>query len=226
VIFLDLDGTLLDDTERHYQTYLELCHAPDLKAVPIPKHEYWVLRRKGVSWEEILKKSRLFPTKFQHFRDRFEERVETPEMLTHNRLVEGAETFLGKVYTKTPIVLISQRNNAAGLETELHGYGVRKYFVTVLCGGPKRKRKDRPSDRGEQKASLIRQRYKMPPADALYIGDTETDVAVARAFGLTIFLVEGGHRSKEQLMKADPDRIVANLPGSLKYVLEGGRWAR
>jgi hypothetical protein len=41
-----------------------------------------------------------------------------------------------------------------------------------------------------------------------------------------VWLVEGGHRKKELEIKADPDRIVADLSASLRFLLPGGRWQR
>ena len=213
MLFLDLDGTLVDDTKRHYATYVELLGMPDLRGVPIPDKEYWGHRREGKPVDEILRKSRLFPTKFKLFAERFAERLETPEMLALDTLRTGTETALGKLYTKTPIVLVTQRRDATELANQLARLGVRKYFAEVLSGAPKEGR-------------LLKARYRILPTQALYVGDTETDVKAARAVGFEVWLVEGGHRVKELQIKADPDRIIADLVGGLKYMLPGGRWQR
>lgn len=226
MLFMDLDGTLLDDTARHYSTYAELLGLPEMRGLPIPDKEYWGLRREGKPIEEILRKSRLFPTKFKEFGQRFEERVETPEMLALDRVRVGTETALGKLYTKTPIVLVTQRRDGEALESQLAGLGLTKYFVTVLSGAPPRLRRTDPEQRWKHKAQLIKDRYKLPPTESVYLGDTETDVKVARHFHWEVYLVENGHRKKELQIKADPDRIVPDLPGALKFLLPGGRWQR
>jgi phosphoglycolate phosphatase-like HAD superfamily hydrolase len=226
VLFLDLDGTLVDDTKRHYATYVELLGMPDLRGVPIPDKEYWGHRREGKPVDEILRKSRLFPTKFKLFGERFAERLETPEMLALDTLRTGTETALGKLYTKTPIVLVTQRRDATELANQLARLGVRKYFAEVLSGAPKEGRRPTPDDRWQHKAGLLKGRYRILPTQALYVGDTETDVKTARAVGFEVWLVEGGHRVKELQIKADPDRIIADLVGGLKYMLPGGRWQR
>ncbi len=226
MLFLDLDGTTLDVTKRHYATYVEVLALPDVRGVPIPEREYWALRREGKPWEEIVKRSRVFPTKYQTYRERFDERLETPEMLELDTLRTGTETFLGKMYTKIPIVLVTLRRDGEALESQLAALGIRKYFVTVLFGAPKLGRRKDPDARWKHKAFLIRSRYKLLPTESLFIGDTETDVRCARELGFESMLVEGGHRKKELQIKADPDRIVADLPGSLKQILAGGRWQR
>jgi len=227
VLFLDLDGTILDVARRHYATYVDVLGLAEIGGVPIPEREYWGLRREGKTWEEIVKRSRLFPPKYKTYAERFDERLETPEMLELDVLRTGVETFLGKMYTKTPIVLLTLRKDAEALESQLASLGIRKYFVTVLSGSPKidRRRRD-PDARWKHKAHLVRARYKILPTESLLIGDTETDVKCGRDLGFEVMLVEGGHRKKDLQIKADPDRIVADLPAALKHILAGGRWQR
>lgn len=226
MLFMDLDGTLLDDTARHYSTYVELLGLPEMRGHPIPEKEYWGLRREGKPVDEILRKSRLFPTKFKDFGLRFEERVETPEMLALDRVRVGTETALGKLYTKTPIVLVTQRRDGAELENQLARLGLRKYFAEVLFGGLKPTRRPTKDDRWQHKAGLLKARYKILPTEALFIGDTENDVKAARSLKFDVWLVEGGHQNKELQIKADPDRIIPDLVGGLKHMLPGGRWQR
>jgi beta-phosphoglucomutase-like phosphatase (HAD superfamily) len=226
VLFLDLDGTTLDVTKRHYATFTEVLGLADIRGVPIPEREYWSLRREGKPWEDLVKLSKVFPPKYKTYQERFDERLETPEMLELDTPRTGIETFLGKMYTKTPIVLVTLRKDGEALESQLAALGLRKYFVTVLFGAPKLGRRKDPDARWKHKAHLIKARYKILPTDSLLIGDTETDVKAARDCGFEVMLVEGGHRKKDLQIKADPDRIVADLPAALKHILAGGRWQR
>lgn len=226
MLFLDLDGTVLHDETRHYAAYTAVLGMPDCRGVPIPEREYWGLRKEGKPWDLALKRSRLLPMKYGVFQERFEARLEAPELLALDELKEGTHTFLGKLHTKTPIVLVTQRRDGEALENQLVDLGIRKYFVEVLHGAPKRQRRASPDLRWRHKAALVRARYKLLPTEALYVGDTETDVRAARSLGFEVWLVEGGHRKKALQVKADPDRIEANLPASLKHMLPGGRWQR
>ncbi len=226
MLFLDLDGTLLDVKKRHYAVYVEVLAMGDLRGVPIPEKEYWGHRIENKPVDDILRKSRLFPTKFTLFKQRFVERLETPEMLAMDNVREGVETALGKIYTKTPIVLVTQRKDPEELESQLVSVGLRKYFATVLSGRPEERRRATPDARWQHKAELVKKRYRILPTEALWIGDTENDVKSAKSLGFEVWLVEGGHRTKELQMKADPDRIVADMSAGLKYMLPGGRWQR
>ena len=226
MLYLDLDGTLLDDAARHYATYVEILSQPDMRGVPIPEKEYWGLRREGKPVKDILKRSRLLPMKFKTFGEKFEARLETPEMLSMDTVREGVVTALGKLYTKTPICLVTQRRNHEELENQLAQLELTKYFAAVVSGAPKAGRRPDPNLRANHKADLVRKRYRILPTEAMYIGDTENDVKCARALRFEVWLVEGGHRTKELQVKAEPDRIVADLSASLKHLLPGGRWQR
>ncbi len=226
MLFLDLDGTLLSIRKRTYAAYLGVLEQPDVRGVPIPERLFWEDRRRGKGWPEVLRASRVLPMKHRLFLERFQERQEAPELLGLDELVEGAFTFLGKVHTKTPIVLVAQRRDREALESQLADLKVRPYFVEVLAGTPPPTRRPDPTLEWRHKAALVRARYRMPPREALWIGDTEVDVQAARSLGLEVWLIEGGDSTKERLVAANPDRIEAHLPGSLEHLLTGGRWQR
>lgn len=226
MLFIDLDGTILDVRARHYATYVELLSMQDMRGQPIPDKEYWGLRREQKSIDEILRMSRLFPPKFKSFMERFDARIETPEMLSLDLVRVGTETALGKLYTKTPIVLITQRKDAENLSSQLASMKLAKYFAEVLSGAPEKTRRFDKDARWKHKAELVRRRYKFLPTESVYVGDTETDVKAAKSLGFECYLLEGGHRTKELQMKADPDRIVPDLSAALKFLLPGGRWQR
>jgi len=121
---------------------------------------------------------------------------------------------------------VTQRRDGEELKNQIAQLGLTKYFAEVLHGAPTSHRRMTKDDRWRHKASLIKERYRVLPAKALYIGDTDNDVRAARSLSFEVWLLEGGHRNKEQQVKADPDRIEADLAGALKHLLPGGRWQR
>jgi phosphoglycolate phosphatase len=226
MLFIDLDGTILDDARRHYATYTEVLSGPDMRGLPLPEREFWSLWREAKPFEELLRASRLFPTKFKAFTELFEARLESPEMLALDTIRAGTETALGKLYTKTPIILIAERKDRINLDNQLVSLKIAKYFAQVLSGVPKKVRRVDKDAQWKHKAKLVRDRYKILPTEALYIGDSDVDVKVARDLKFDVYLVENGHRTRELMIKADPDRIVPDLTGGLKFMLPGGRWQR
>lgn len=226
MLFLDLDGTLLHVRNRYYAAYTTVLAHKDVRGQPIPEREFWDLWQEAKTLDLILQRSRLLPMKFAAFKSRFEARLEAPELLSLDEASPGLHTFLGKVYTKTPIVLVTQRRDGEALEDQLALLRVRKFFAEVLFGAPPPSKRPDRTLRYRHKAALIQARYRILPAGALYLGDTETDVAAARVLGFDVWLVEGGNRKRAVQMKADPDRLVPHLPASLEFMLPGGRWSR
>lgn len=229
MLFVDLDGTVVDDRRRHHAAYVATLERSDVKGVPIPEREYWFWKQNQGRVDDLIRRSRVFPTKHELYRERFEQLLESPDYLELDVLRPGTETFLSRVYTKTPIVLVTQRRNGSALEEQLDELGIRKYFVTVLHGAPDRaalRRGPASKARGIHKADLVRARYKIPPSESVWIGDTETDREAARSLGYRSILLEGGHRAKPKLVKAAPDRVVSDLSETLSELLPGGRWQR
>ena len=226
MLFLDFDGTLLDVERRHYAAYVDAIESPEIRGKAIPQKEYWGLRKENKPWQEICKRSRLFPPRYKAYQESFEARLEIPELLSLDTVRTGVVTALQKLYTKTPIALVTQRRDGEMLVSQIATLGLTKYFVTVLHGAPKKTRRPDPDARWKHKAQLVRTRYRLLPVESVYIGDTETDVKAARSLGFEVWLLEGGTRTKPKQIEADPDRIEADLAGALKYLLPGGRWQR
>ena len=53
LIFWDLDDTLIDTSERHYQVYCDIINELNVK-IYLDKEEFWKLKRNGISTLEIL----------------------------------------------------------------------------------------------------------------------------------------------------------------------------
>lgn len=226
MLFVDLDGTILDDRRRHYAAYEATLKQPDVKGIPIPEKEYWFWKQNQGGVDDLLKRSKLFPTKYKTYKERFPLLLESPDFLDLDVLRSGSETFLSRMFTKTPIVLVTQRRDGDALMGQLGLLGIQKYFVTVLFGAPEGPRALDSKQRGRHKAERVKARYRLPPTDSIWLGDTETDREAARIMGYRSVLVEGGHRSKTRLLRCEPERIVTDLAEVLSELLPGGRWQR
>ena len=224
MIFLDLDGTTLDVEERWYATYCEILAMPDMRGLPIPRRRFWENKRRQKSWEHTLSESRLLPTKC--------ERSSTASTMASRRTrrLPSIGFSVARMYcareSRYADRLRDPTTRRRALENQLALLDLRRYFVEVLFGAPPTTTRARGEGRGPGTAELIRSRYRLPPTDALFTGDTETDVHCARALGWQVFLVECGHRTRKLQPHADPDRGVLDLGSALVHALEGGRWSR
>jgi phosphoglycolate phosphatase len=84
--------------------------------------------------------------------------------------------------------------------------GLRERFATTLCG-------DRPEDRKPSPALLRAAcgQLGVDPRHLLYIGDSPSDIAAARALKCRVVAVDYGYSAHEVLAQARPDCIVGSL---------------
>ena len=84
-----------------------------------------------------------------------------------------------------------------------HGLGDR--FDCVVCGDTLATKKPDPAG-----AQLCLQRLGVAAPRALLVGDSGTDVATARAAGLTVWALPYGYNNGRPIAESQPDRIIAS----------------
>jgi phosphoglycolate phosphatase-like HAD superfamily hydrolase len=127
------------------------------------------------------------------------------EAVTHlrgrNDVLLGIVT--GNVSTTIPVKL-----RAAGFDPD--------WFPIIACGSEAPDRNDLPPLALERAARLCRQH--IHPHDVTIIGDTDMDVACARAVGARVIAVATGFCPRAVLAAARPDALLDNLTGVLNYL--------
>ncbi len=91
------------------------------------------------------------------------------------------------------------------------------WFPVGAYGSEAIERDDLPSLALERAARLCGQR--LTPADVTIIGDTEADIACARAVGARAVAVTTGFSSREALAAARPDHLLDGLTGLLELLV-------
>jgi phosphoglycolate phosphatase len=88
----------------------------------------------------------------------------------------------------------------------LEAGGLRARFATSVCA-------DRPEDRKPSPNMLLAacERLGVEPRQLLYIGDSPSDIAAARAVNCHVVAVSYGYSAQEALAAARPDSIVGCL---------------
>ncbi|NIN52779.1 MAG: HAD hydrolase-like protein [Nitrososphaeria archaeon] len=146
IVIFDLDGTLIDCTDRYYQTYRDVLHQYRLKA---PKKEELIKLRRltGMSTREILS-SYLIPRDLKK-RDELvpeiaEKRIVMFEDWTYLKLdntFPGVEETLEKLLgMDIALMLVTARRNRGNLIRQLEEKDLEKYFGKILCRNEFRER--------------------------------------------------------------------------------------
>jgi len=211
ILYLDLDGTLLDIREKYHRLHCRI--ALDLGYEPLPRGTFWDHKRRGVALEALL------PGWEEAARAEYSQRwlaeIELPLYTRFDRLVPGARDALVRLAPRFELVLVTLRRDGLELRRQLRRLGVAQLFSRLLVRG----------DHGGlelTKAQLLR--LTVPPDEraSMVVGDSEEDVRAARALGSPFVAVLTGMRDRAFLAALGPDLIiesVAQLPATLQSVL-------
>jgi phosphoglycolate phosphatase len=204
ILFFDLDGPLLDVSGR----YLALHHAllGELGLRGLPGTTYWDRKRAVCPEDRILAEIGAAEHAEVYCRRRLA-LIETPEYLAHDRPWPWASSILSRLKADFPLVLVTARADRTLLLQQLDRLNLAPFFDEVLST-PAGRRVD------EQKAALIRaylERHGQPSAGCWMIGDTEADIGAGRLLGLRTAAVLSGIRTRELLLRAEPDFLLDDI---------------
>lgn len=205
-LFLDVDGPLLDTRRRHYASYTAGLAKLGLR--PLKQQAYWQAKRRCLP--EVRPSPEQSATIIRSYHRLIRQLIEKPAMLHLDRLQPGTIRALQALHQRYRIVLVSLRQHPDRLRAQLAALGVLDH-VDCLHGV------NAPGSPISAKASAIRQCEHFRP-NALVVGDTELDIAVARQLGLPSIVVTNGIRGRSVLQPHRPSAIAPSLQNVAKII--------
>lgn len=126
------------------------------------------------------------------------------------RLIPGVLTLLDRLRERPEVFLgLLTGNIEAGARAKLDPFGLNEYFTD---GGFSSDHADRGEIARIAREKLSRRTgVEFPPERVVVVGDTDQDVACARANGYRVVVVESGFVPKERLVAARPDALFADF---------------
>ncbi len=207
ICLLDLDGTLIDSTKRHWVLMQRLLqrHCPDLEGSFDPA-VYMQYKADGHSGKQYLTNIlHLEETKAREIQKEWQEQIEEEEYLELDVLYEDTLPFLQERKQKgESIVYLTARKNTLGLYRELEQLKIAAYAEQVIVVNP--------SAAKAEKIAATRALLTSDP-QVMLIGDTENEQAVAEATGIRGYLLHRGFRSRRYWEAKEQDTY-----GSLKEI--------
>lgn len=214
LICLDLDGPILDVSDRYYRVYSDT-----LKSIgkqPVGQESYWNKKRDRISETEILAASSVRDGGLiQAYLSLRAERIESPEYLRFDRVWPGTSDALAVLSSGSRLALVTMRNSVDLLNRQLDRMGLIDSFDCVLAGPVELE----GNSRAERKAQLVRAQYDKNDLTGWFVGDTETDIRAGRLLGIRTLAITFGIRTVEHLEAVAPD-LMMHSPA------EFHRWAR
>lgn len=211
-IFFDLDGPILDVSERHYRIYQEtVC---ELGGTPIDKTAFWESKRQKISEKQILLQSGLAEPMSMKFAFIKLERIESEADLQSDVLQVGILDALHRLRSSRDLFLVTLRSSRQRLEQQLARLGLTSFFMQILCG------RDVDRDGWSVKFDLIRGSCSEAGVGDWIVGDTETDIRAGQSLGLRTAAVANGIRSEAFLRTLRPDCIISSAADFPQYLAD------
>ncbi|OGU80496.1 MAG: hypothetical protein A2W11_13970 [Ignavibacteria bacterium RBG_16_35_7] len=203
MIFWDLDGPILDVSEKYYRVYYDILSEHNCSQ--LDKDEYWQLKRQRIPTNEILNYTKCKIT-LNKFHELWLNKIETPGYVKYDILQKGAFELLKKLHLRESMVLVTLRKSREILEKQLMDLNLSIFFKDVLSSGDERRPK------WKVKYNLINEYLNGEIGDKnIIIGDTETDIITGNELGLKTIAVLNGIRTTELLTILNPDFICNSV---------------
>lgn len=202
--FCDLDGPLLEVSEKYYRAYADII--VEQGGQPIVKECYWELKRQRTPATELLRLSAVPLLPVNLFIGNWAARVESRDYLLFDRLQPGAADTVDLLAERYALVLVTLRRSRELLLWQLAEVGLLSKLAAVLSSGEER------TPRWRVKYDLVAAHYRGEPPDCCwFIGDTETDMEAGRHLGARTIAVTNGIRSPAILLQSSPDFLIPTI---------------
>jgi len=204
-IFLDLDGVILDVSERIYRVYKNILKKHNKKF--LSKDKYLKLKREKKPVKEILEKTQAEDISIK-FKREWDKEIERLYYLDLDKVSYLDRKVLLSLKNNWNLILVTLRKHPKRLFVQLKNKKINKIFDKVLVPS-----KESQKPKWKIKSGLIRKYGNLDRTSSIIIGDTETDILAGKNLGIKTIAVfgNGGMRSKAFLKKYKPDILIKDL---------------
>ncbi|WP_285162776.1 HAD family hydrolase [Shewanella goraebulensis] len=208
LVIFDWDGTLMDSIGKIVDCMQ--CVASDL-SLPVPTDQQV---RDIIGLSILPAMENLFPNNADQYDDLLEayKNYYLNINVTPSPLFDGIETVLTEIQAAGHTLAIATGKRRAGLDRMLAETGLGQYFVAT-----------RSADEAESKphpsmiTSLLEE-LNIAPEQAVMVGDSKLDIAMANNAGVSSIAVTYGAHSLEELLSQNPT-ATANKPTDILQYL-------
>jgi phosphoglycolate phosphatase-like HAD superfamily hydrolase len=198
-IFLDLDGTILDNKRKYYRIYTNLLSHGGFLSMEMDA--YWDLKRNKISEEDIARHTTT-PHFANYYASKRVELIETMDYLVLDSVFDEVYGVLEEWKKTHSIYIVTLRRNRENLNQQLDMFNLYHYYDFVY----------NMDERKARKEQIIKHEID-DPSNCMIIGDTGTDVIAGQRLGITTVAVTCGIRSRKLLEEVNPDFIFSDLKG-------------
>jgi phosphoglycolate phosphatase-like HAD superfamily hydrolase len=220
-LITDFDGPIMDVSERYYRVY-QYCLAEvkenNQEVQELSKADFWQFKRGRIPEQEIGILSGLNLSQAQKFAQLRRQNVHTLPYLSYDQIQSDALSVLTRVQNLGIDLVVMTMRRTRELCDPFERYELEGFF-------PEDRRyclsDDYVKSTDVQDKPLLMERAlrELPSVeDTWMVGDTEADIIAAKTHNLKVIGVLSGIRDREQLLKYQPDYIVANLTEAVDLI--------
>lgn len=208
-IIFDLDGTLIDISNRFYKVYSDLMDKYDMPKLSCL--EYIKCRKKQVSTKSILLKT----TGDEEFHEKYlKERIEileTEDYLKLDNLYPESYRTLEELYGENKLILVTLRINEFNTIKQLRRLAIYDFFDNILIGDHFGNWKTKYDLLKNYDNNIIK-------GDGIIVGDTEIDIIAGKNLGIKTCFKQGGMRISKIVESENPDFIINDIQEIIKVI--------
>ena len=198
VIIFDLDGTIIDSSERMYRLFCDL-----VSQCSFSKERYWELKRNKVNHRALL--NRFFPkVHFEEFNQKWMSMIEEERYLLLDQNYEDTIEVLMELKKHYSLYLLTARQKKAALLEELVRLSIESYFEKILVTENKIAKE-------ELLAKEISRDRKLQSEKIYFVSDMGKDIQVGKSFGYRTVAITHGFMNRERLEEYKPEYVIDRL---------------
>ena len=203
-IIFDFDGVLVNTTSNYVKAFHKVIKANNLTADDNELKSHFGKPVLNIMAECVLKTDRIEDA--EKLASEFHTEVSRKWFMDDMALFPKTENILQELKKQGILLSIASGTNSTFLIKFLDYLNIRKYFSVVLGSSDVKNCKPYPDIALKALDSLG-----VTAQEALYIGDAEADVSVAKGAGVASAIVLTGVLNKEEAEKLSPDYILKDL---------------
>lgn len=203
-IFFDLDGTILDVSNRYYNVYKDLVCA--FGGDPLSRNKYWDLKRNRKSNADILSLSNI-QKNIKKYNLLFQKNIEKEKYLSLDKKNEKIDEILEILSKQFNLYIVTLRRSRVNTIKQLDRLNILKYFRDIFSPA-----KVIPPTKKYHLLKTIKKRR------GVIVGDTESDILMAKKIGFSSIIYTEGIRIKKRLINFSPDFLISDLDKLIEII--------
>lgn len=204
-VIFDLDGTLIDSSERMYKLFSHL--VPQSK---FTKEIYWGLKRDKVNHKMLLE--RFFPEiNFEIFNDNWMSLIEVEKFLIFDQIFQDTLPVLKELYLTNALYLLTARQSRDGLLNEMERLGIKTFFKEILTTEGRRTKKELLKETVETISELR-------DTSNFFVSDMGSDIQLGNFWGYRTVAITHGFMSRKWLETYEPMYLIDELSDLVKII--------